>query len=86
MHDSTAAGRMMEAKAGHLSFDILVQKKLKLEKMEKKKEKKKRRKEIRLQSVFRETWLIGIDFCCVAQNMSNFFVIKYLRFLFCRVC
>ena len=55
MHDSTAAGRMMEAKAGHLSFDILVQKKLKLEKMEKKKEKKKRRKEIRLQSVFRET-------------------------------
>ena len=29
MHDSTAAGRMKEAKAGHLSFDILVQKKIK---------------------------------------------------------
>ena len=56
VHDSTAAGRMTEAKAGHLSFDILVQKKLKLEKMEKKKEKKKkRRKEISLQSVFQET-------------------------------
>ena len=55
MHDSTAAGRMTEAKAEHLSFDILEQKKLKQEKMEKKKKKKKRRKEIRLQSVFRET-------------------------------
>ena len=45
MHDSTAAGRMTEAKAGHLSFDILVQKKLKLEKNGKeegKKEKKER--------------------------------------------
>ena len=49
MHDSTAAGRMTEAKAEHLSFDILEQKKLKLEKIEKKK--KKRRKKIRLQSV-----------------------------------
>ena len=46
---------MTEAKAEHLSFDILEQKKLKQEKMEKKKKKKKRRKEIRLQSVFRET-------------------------------
>ena len=43
MHDSTAAGRMTEAKAGHLSFDILVQKNLKLEKMEKKKEKKEKK-------------------------------------------
>ena len=51
MHDSTAAGRMTEAKAEHLSFDILQQKKLKLEKIEKKKKKKKRRKNIRLQSV-----------------------------------
>ena len=42
VHDSTAAGKMTEAKAGHLSFDILVQKKLKLEKMEKKKEKKRK--------------------------------------------
>ena len=50
MHDYTAAGRMTEAKAEHLSFDILEQKKLKLEKIEKKK-KKKRRKKIRLQSV-----------------------------------
>ena len=50
MHDSTEAGRMTEAKAEHLSFDILEQKKLKLEKIEKKK-KKKRRKKIRLQSV-----------------------------------
>ena len=51
MHDSTAVGRMTEAKAEHLSFDILQQKKLKLEKIEKKKKKKKRRKNIRLQSV-----------------------------------
>ena len=29
MHDSTAAGRMTEAKAKHLSFDILEQKKTK---------------------------------------------------------
>ena len=43
MHDSTAAGRMTEAKAEHLSFDILEQKKLKLEKMEKKKEKKEKK-------------------------------------------
>ena len=50
MHDSTAAGRMTEAKAEHLSFDILEQKKLKLEKIEKKKKKKKKEK-IRLQSV-----------------------------------
>ena len=51
MHDSTVAERMTEAKAEHLSFDILQQKKLKLEKIEKKKKKKKRRKNIRLQSV-----------------------------------
>ena len=44
MHDSTAAGRMTEAKAEHLSFDILEQKKLKLEKIEKKKKKKRRKK------------------------------------------
>ena len=44
MHDSTAAGRMTEAKAEHLSFDILQQKKLKLEKIEKKKKKKKKEK------------------------------------------
>ena len=43
MDDSTAAGRMMEAKAEHLGFDILEQKKLKLEKMEKKKEKKEKK-------------------------------------------
>ena len=42
MHDSTAAGRMTETKAEHLSFDILQQKKLKLEKIEKKKKKKKK--------------------------------------------
>ena len=46
MHDSTAAGRMTEAKAEHLSFDILEQKKLKLEKMEKKKEKRKEGKKL----------------------------------------
>ena len=45
MHDSTAAGRMTEAKAEHLSFDILEQKNLKLEKIEKKKKKKKKEKE-----------------------------------------
>ena len=42
MHDSTAAGRMTEAKAGHFSFDVLEEKKLKLEKIEKKKKKKKK--------------------------------------------
>ena len=41
-----AVGGMTEAKAEHLSFDILEQKKLKLEKMDKKKEKKKRRKQV----------------------------------------
>ena len=40
-----AVGGMTEAKAEHLSFDILEHKKLKLEKMDKKKEKKKRRKQ-----------------------------------------
>ena len=44
MHDSTAAGRMTEAKAEHLSFDILEQKELKLEKIEKKKKKKEGKK------------------------------------------
>ena len=43
MHDSTAAGRMTEAKAEHLSFDILEQKKLKLEKMERKKKKEEKK-------------------------------------------
>ena len=43
MHDSTVAERMTEAKAEHLSFDILQQKKLKLEKIEKKKKKKKKK-------------------------------------------
>ena len=45
MHDSTAAGRMTEAKAGHLSFAILVQKKTQTGKNgeeEGKKEKKER--------------------------------------------
>ena len=52
MHDSTAAGRMTEAKAEHLSFDILEQKKTKTGKKKREEEKKKkRRKKIRLQSV-----------------------------------
>ena len=51
MHDSTAAGRMTEAKAEHLSFDILGRKKLKQEKNREEEEKKKTRKKIRLQSV-----------------------------------
>ena len=51
MHDSTAAGRMTEAKAEHLSFDILEEKKTKTGKIEKKKKKKKEGKKIRLQSV-----------------------------------
>ena len=46
MDDSTAAGRMMEAKAEHLSFDILEQKNLKLEKIEKKKKKKREGKKL----------------------------------------
>ena len=44
MLDSTAAGRMTEAKAEHLRFDILEQKILKQEKIEKKKKKKTRKK------------------------------------------
>ena len=43
MHDSTAARRMTEAKAEHLSFDILEQKKTKTGKIEKKKKKKKKK-------------------------------------------
>ena len=50
MHDSTAAGRMTEAKAEHLSFDILEQKKLKLEK-NREEEKGRKKGKIRLQSV-----------------------------------
>ena len=44
MHDSTAAGRMTEAKAEHLSFDIFEHKNPKLEKIEKKKKKRKKEK------------------------------------------
>ena len=46
-----AVGRITEAKAEHFSFDILEQKKLKLEKMDKKKEKKEKKETNRLQSV-----------------------------------
>ena len=44
MHDSTAAGRMTEAKAEHLSFDILEQKILKQEKNREEEKKKKKEK------------------------------------------
>ena len=52
MHDSTAAGRMTEAKAEHLSFDILEQKKTKTGKnREEEEEEEKKKKTNRLQSV-----------------------------------
>ena len=44
MHDSTAAGRMTEAKAEHLSFDILEQKKTNWKNREEEEEKKRRKK------------------------------------------
>ena len=44
-------GSMMEAKAQHLRFDILEEKKLELEKNREEEEGKKKRKKIRLQSV-----------------------------------
>ena len=72
MHDSTAAGRMTEAKAEHLSFDILEQKKLKLEKIEKKKKKKRRKKlgsKVCPRNMIDRQWLLlgslkYVDFFC----------------------
>ena len=46
MHDSTAAGRMTEAKAEHLSFDILEQKKTKTGKNREEEEGKKKKKKV----------------------------------------
>ena len=58
-------GSMMEAKAQHLRFDNLEEKKLKLEKNREEEKGKKKRKNQAPKCV-QETRLIGNDFCWVA--------------------